>query len=61
MTYSPSDDMEVMLTSRVRSVGLDNNGKLVQRWNKINSGGEMEMLQEGATHCKRIASKLLVK
>ena len=38
--YLPSYDAEVMVILRVRSVGLDDNGKLVQRRNKINSGGE---------------------
>ena len=38
--YSPSDDVEVMLISRISSVGLDDDGKLVQRQNKISSGGD---------------------
>ena len=39
--YLLSDDVEVMLISRViRSFGLDNNGKLVQRWKKIDNDGD---------------------
>ena len=38
--YLPSYDAEVMVILRVRSVGLDDDGKSVQRRNKINSGGE---------------------